>query len=234
MVLAIQNERESNLNLNSESTRKRLATAVKSSPPVTSLIPVDSRLRQLSLINAYRTVRPATVDDFHAFLVSLPPGPTGNYWALISALLSVQCRDKVALAAARRFMRDHPGGAEEVATLSHDQILRYCKSCNFCQTKAKNILSVTAEITGPSYNGLVPQSYEELLSLRGVGPKIAHLLRSVSFGLDSTGIVVDTHVHRIATTLGWVEGGTSTREEPRVALEKWVPSGEWTKFTLGG
>eukprot|EP00946_MAST-07B_sp_MAST-7B-sp1_P002308 g2308.t1 len=225
-------KRQSNLNPNPGPTRKRLATAVKPLPSDTSLIPVGARLRQLSLINAYRTVRPATVDDFHAFLVSLPPGPTGNYWALISALLSVQCRDKVALAAARRFMRDHPGGAEEIATLSHDQILGYCKSCNFCQTKAKNILSVTAEIMGPRHNGFVPQSYEALLSLRGVGPKIAHLLRSVSFGMDSTGIVVDTHVHRIATTLGWVEGGKCTPEDTRIALEKWVPTGEWTKFTL--
>eukprot|EP00946_MAST-07B_sp_MAST-7B-sp1_P002893 g2893.t1 len=124
-----------------------------------------------------------------------------------------------------------------------DHIVMHSGPSNVLQT-AKALLSFgptssspllqhdISEITGPSYNGFVPRSYEELLSLRGVGPKIAHLLRSVSFGLDSTGIVVDTHVHRIATTLGWVEGGKSTPEDTRVALEKWVPSGEWTKFTL--
>ena len=94
-------------------------------------------------------------------------------------------------------------------------------------------MAVTAEITGLRYGGRVPQSYKKLLKLRGVGPKIAHLLRSVSFGMDDTGIVVDTHVHRIATMLGWVPGGnTATPETTRVALETWVPRGEWTAFTL--
>ena len=195
-------------------------------------IPVADRLRQLSLITAYRIVRPATVDDFHAFLVSLPPGPRGNYWALISALLSVQCRDKVALAAAKRLISACPEGIADMKTKSEEKILEYCRTLNFCKTKAKNIFLTTQSLVS-NHDGKVPQSYKELLKLRGVGPKIAHLLRSVSFGMGDTGIVVDTHVHRIATALGWAKGGkSSTPETTRKQLEKWVPRGEWIAFTL--
>ena len=54
------------------------------------------------------------------------------------------------------------------------------------------------------------------------------------FGHDGTGIVVDTHVHRVAQKLGWVDRTTAKRrgpEETRRQLERWVPKGTWTDFT---
>ena len=57
-------------------------------------------------------------------------------------------------------------------------------------------------------------------------------MRSVTFGTDGTGIVVDTHVHRIARLLLWVDADhCTTPERTRVQLERWVPAGGWADFT---
>jgi endonuclease-3 len=54
------------------------------------------------------------------------------------------------------------------------------------------------------WGGEVPEAYKDLLTLPGVGPKIANLMRSVAFGKEDAGIVVDTHVYRVARLLRWV------------------------------
>ena len=84
------------------------------------------------------------------------------------------------------------------------------------------------------HNGRVPSTYDSLLALDGVGPKIAHLMRSVAYGEADAGIVVDTHVLRVATRLGWVDGPTaaSGAEAVRQSLEAWVPYAERTAFSL--
>ena len=74
---------------------------------------VECWLQELELIRRFRSGRRATVDDFHAFLLSLH-GPAARFWALVACLLSVQCRDVVALEAVKVLMRTCPGGAAEV------------------------------------------------------------------------------------------------------------------------
>mmetsp|Transcript_21073 Transcript_21073/g.61497 ORF Transcript_21073/g.61497 Transcript_21073/m.61497 type:complete len:188 (-) Transcript_21073:212-775(-) len=80
-------------------------------------------------------------------------------------------------------------------------------------------------------DGNVPENYGDLIKLSGVGPKIAHLLRSVAFGQEDAGIVVDTHVHRISRQLGWAQN-CATPEKTRVQLEQWVPPLLRVEFTL--
>ena len=229
------------------------------------------RLAELNLIGRLRSHLPRqTVDEFHSFLLGLR-GEIGRYWALIACLLSVQCRDVVALAAARALIARCPGGALDViaicaaptsfsgeeddgATHPSAELEKLVGSCNFYKTKAKNILRVTKELVEQTRTRAllrgrprrqceaedanaaacrVPSDYKSLIALPGVGPKIAHLMRSVAFGVDETGIVVDTHVAKIATRLRWVpprpRGGA---EGIRKSLEVWVPRGEWTAFTL--
>jgi endonuclease-3 len=175
-------------------------------------------------------MHPASVDAFHSFLVSLTPGRTGHYWALIAALLSVQCRDKVALQVIKRLMAACPNGIDDISHMNEATLLPLVKSCNFCNTKAKNIITATAQIK-TLFHGQVPSSYKSLLKLHGVGPKIAHLMRSVSFGIEETGIVVDTHVHRVAAAMGWTSKA-KLPEDSRIQLQRWVPKEEWVHFTL--
>ena len=171
------------------------------------------------------------MDAFHEFLVSLPAGPNGHYWALVGSLLSVQCRDVVALQVVKNLMREFPSGMEDISRMEESDLLPFVRSCNFCNTKAKNIITATTQIQ-TLFQGQVPCEYKSLLKLHGVGPKIAHLLRSVSFGIDDTGIVVDTHVHQVARALGWTSKTAKLPEQSRVQLQQWVPKGDWTHFTL--
>eukprot|EP00510_Aplanochytrium_minuta_P008943 CAMPEP_0184044280 /NCGR_PEP_ID=MMETSP0956-20121227/185_1 /TAXON_ID=627963 /ORGANISM="Aplanochytrium sp, Strain PBS07" /LENGTH=311 /DNA_ID=CAMNT_0026335279 /DNA_START=228 /DNA_END=1163 /DNA_ORIENTATION=- len=195
-------------------------------------VDAEKKLRQLEVISIYRAGRgknKSTVDDFHKFLLSLK-GPLGRYWALIGCLLSVQCRDVVALRVIQSIMIEHPEGPNKIMSLRQEEVEELCKSCNFYKTKAKNIQLVTKEIV-EKHNGNIPTSYKKLISFPGVGPKIANLMCSVAFSQDDVGIVVDTHVHRISNCLGWVKE-TKSPEETRLELEKWVPAGRWTQFSL--
>ncbi|KAI5413598.1 hypothetical protein KIW84_057963 [Lathyrus oleraceus] len=88
-----------------------------------------------------------------------------------------------------------------------------------------------AHICLTKYGGDIPNTIEELLSLPGVGPKIAHLVMIIGWN-NVQGICVDTHVHRICNRLGWVSrSGTTQRtsipEETRKALQQWLPREEW-------
>ena len=225
----------------------------------------SDRLAELALIRGFRSELPRqTVDEFHQFLLNLR-GELGRYWALVACLLSVQCRDVVALRAVRALIARCPNGAPDILALRVDagdggrlvELEALVGSCNFYKTKAANIVNVTRALVkatrarellrvrprrkaadeAPGATARVPSDYSSLVALPGVGPKIAHLMRSVAFGVDETGIVVDTHVSRIATRLGWVactaqgkaRGGA---EGARRALEAWVPRGEWMAFTL--
>jgi endonuclease-3 len=200
----------------------------------------STSLAEYDLICSYRGVTQASVDAFHGFLVALGTGgephlgdPThGRFWALIACLLSVQCRDVVALEVTREIMRCCGGrGAEGVLALSADQLEGIVKRCNYCKTKAKNVRAAAVSVS--TSGGRVPATYDGLLALEGVGPKIAHLMRSVAYG-ETAGIVVDTHVLRVSSRLGWVDSQAAARgpEEVRQRLEEWVPVGERTAFSL--
>lgn len=78
------------------------------------------------------------------------------------------------------------------------------------------------KICQEKYGGDIPPTVEELVSLPGVGPKMAHITMNVAWG-QVTGIGVDTHVHRICNRLGWVPKSTRSPEDTRVAIEKWFP-----------
>lgn len=199
----------------------------------------ERMLTELELIRVYRLKHRSTVDDFNHFLISLESNATGRYWALVACLLSVQCRDGVALEAVRALMRSAPNGIHDIHALSLQDLEEACRKCNFYRTKALNLQRATALLV-EEFHGSVPTKYEELVSIHGVGAKIAHLMASVAFGdhnQDGSGIVVDTHVHRIALALEWVPNrNTSTMncnpERTREALQGWVPKGEWASFSL--
>ena len=118
----------------------------------------------------------------------------------------------------------------DIAELGIEELGRCIRSCNFYKTKAGNIISAIATLEN-EFRGIVPSSYADLLKLKGVGPKVAHLLRSISFGIEDTGIVVDTHVHRVSKELAWVSEDSKSPEATRKELQLWVPRTEWVEFT---
>lgn len=82
----------------------------------------------------------------------------------------------------------------------------------------------TAEILRDKWNSDIPDTIEGLVSLPGVGPKMAYLTLSAAWGRDE-GIGVDVHVHRITNLWGWHK--TQQPEQTRAALESWLPKDRW-------
>lgn len=76
------------------------------------------------------------------------------------------------------------------------------------------------------YDSDIPDTIPGLLKLPGVGKKMAYLAMTCAWH-KVEGIGVDTHVHRIANWLKWVEKPTKTPEDTRVALEAWLPREFW-------
>lgn len=88
-------------------------------------------------------------------------------------------------------------------------------------------LKQAAEILRDKWNGDIPDTIEGLVSLPGVGPKMAHLCMSVAWN-RTEGIGVDVHVHRITNLWGWNK--TRNPEETRLALQSWLPRDKWRQI----
>jgi endonuclease-3 len=99
----------------------------------------------------------------------------------------------------------------------------FINKVGFHNLKTKYI-KATAEILRDKWNSDIPDTIEGLVSLPGVGPKMAYLCMSGAWGRDE-GIGVDVHVHRITNLWGWHK--TKQPEETRAALESWLPKDRW-------
>ena len=190
---------------------------------------------QLDAVRADRRRRGAApVDAFHAFLLSLRDRKEPHFQALVACLLSVQCRDAVALAAAEK-LREALGGdvtAGAVNAAATETVAEAIKTLNFKNAKARYVKQCAAMVA-TRFNGRTPRALVDLERLPGVGPKLARLVASVAFGETRAGLVVDTHVRRVAGRLGWTDAPRArSAEETRVRLETFLPKDEWEQTTL--
>lgn len=146
---------------------------------------------------------------------------------LISTMLSAQTRDPVTAAAAARLFKV-ARTPRTMARLSVAQIQKLIYPVSFYRHKAKHVRE-TCRILIDHFNGRVPGTMEELLTLPGVGRKTANLVLILSFK-SCRNICVDTHVHRISNRLGWVK--TATPEETEQALYKATNTRWWPLINL--
>ena len=145
---------------------------------------------------------------------------------LIATILSAQCTDKrVNLVTAELFK--HYRSAADYANASLPELERQIQSTGFFRNKAKSIKTCCQALV-EKYRGEVPRAMESLVELGGVGRKTANVVLGNAFQVN-TGIVVDTHVGRLAQRLGL------TRETDPLKVEqdlmKLVPQAEWTLFS---
>lgn len=143
---------------------------------------------------------------------------------LISTILSLRTKDEVTEVASRRLFA-RASTPHEMLKLTEDQIIDAIYPVGFYRNKTKTILHVSEELI-EKHNGRVPDTMEELLSLKGVGRKTANLV--ITLGHQGSGICVDTHVHRISNRLGYVQ--TKTPEETEFALRDKLPHNFWTQY----
>lgn len=143
---------------------------------------------------------------------------------LVMAILSAQCTDaRVNLVSGPLFER-FPD-APSMAAGSVEEIEDLIRTCGLYHSKAKNLLLTATRLT-EVYGGQVPSDMEDLLSLAGVGRKVANLIRGDVFGLG--GIVADTHCIRISNLLGFASSTDPRKVE--TALDELVPKEQQSAF----
>jgi endonuclease III len=143
---------------------------------------------------------------------------------LISCLLSLRARDTFTITICHRLFA-HIRTPEELVKLSIEELQTLLRPLNFYRKKAFVLHEVCTELLN-RFNGKVPQTEEELLSLKGVGRKTATLVLGQAF--DIPAICVDTHVHRVSNRLGWVQ--TTKPQDTEEELKKVVPRDKWIKL----
>jgi endonuclease-3 len=149
---------------------------------------------------------------------------SGPFPILISTILSLRTKDEVTAKAAERLLA-LARTPEEMLKLSEGKIIKAIYPVGFYRNKAKTILHISRELID-RFHSLVPDTIEQLLTLKGVGRKTANLV--VALGYNKEGLCVDTHVHRISNRLGYVK--TKTPEETEYALRKKLPSKYWLRY----
>ncbi|XP_076896255.1 endonuclease III homolog 1, chloroplastic-like [Bidens hawaiensis] len=187
--------------------------------------PPANWVKVLEGIREMRSLENAPVDSMGCEKAgnSLPPKER-RFAVLISSLLSSQTKDNVTHGAIQRLLDNKLLTPETIDNADESTIKDLIYPVGFYTRKATNMKKI-AKISLLKYNGDIPDTLEALLSLPGIGPKMAHLVMNVAWD-NVQGICVDTHVHRICNRLGWVPQ-TKTPEGTREALQMWLPKEEW-------
>jgi endonuclease-3 len=151
---------------------------------------------------------------------------TNAYELLSATILSAQCTDeRVNKVTPALFARLHT--AEDYASVAPHELEKLIHSTGFYRNKAKNIRGM-GKMLVEKYDGIVPQTMEQLLELPGVARKTANVVLGTAFG-KTEGVVVDTHVARNSKRLGL------TRHEVPHKIEKdlmaQVPKTDWIWFS---
>jgi endonuclease-3 len=143
---------------------------------------------------------------------------------LISCLLSLRTRDTTSYPASCRLFAKAQT-PQEMLKLPITTIEKCIYPVGFYHTKAKLIHSMSQDLIN-RFDGKVPHTKEELLSIKGVGLKTANLVLGAAFNIPA--ICVDTHVHKISNQLGLVH--TKTPEQTEAALQKIIPKKYWIEY----
>mgnify|MGYP000603365598 FL=1 len=136
---------------------------------------------------------------------------------LIAVILSAQCTDKrVNITTARLFAKANT--PEKILEMGVTALEEEIRDCGLFRNKAKNIIATCHKLCS-DYNGEVPEQFEELLKLPGVGRKTANVVSSIAFNRPA--IAVDTHVFRVSNRLKLAVGNTP--DEVEKGLQKAIP-----------
>lgn len=140
---------------------------------------------------------------------------------LVAVILSAQCTDKrVNIVTDRLFQK--AATPEAIIALGLSALEAEIHDCGFYHNKARNIMATCHRLV-EEYGGRVPEDFDQLLSLPGVGRKTANVVASVAFGYPA--IAVDTHVFRVSNRLKLATG--ETPEEVERGLMKAIPKEKW-------
>jgi len=158
-----------------------------------------------------------------------PPIPLQHkdpYTLLVSVLLSAQCTDE-RVNKVTPFLFEKADNPFDMQHLAVEQIREIIRPCGLSPKKSQAIHDLSVVLV-EKYAGQVPQSFEQLEQLAGVGHKTASVVMSQAFGVAA--FPVDTHIHRLATRWGLSSGkNVETTEKD---LKNLFPESSWNKLHL--
>ncbi len=145
---------------------------------------------------------------------------------VVATVLSAQCTDARVNMVTRELFPAYPD-AKAYADAPLEELAEAVRSTGFFNSKAKNLKGLGTRLV-EAYDGEVPNTMADLLTLPGVARKTANVVLSNAFGIHE-GVVVDTHVKRVAHRLGL----TNETNPPKVEkdLMRVLPKEEWHPFS---
>lgn len=142
---------------------------------------------------------------------------------LVAVVLSAQTTDKSVNLVTPELFEKYPD-AGTLAQIHPEELEGMLRRIGMYKTKAKNVMAL-AKVIDQTYGGQVPENFDQLVELPGVGRKTANVVLSVGFGQQR--IAVDTHVFRLANRIGLVDEPDVLKTE--LALMKLIPEELWSK-----
>lgn len=138
---------------------------------------------------------------------------------LVAVILSAQCTDKRVNMVTPDLLRAFPN-AYKMADTTEDELFEYVKSVSYPRNKAKHLLGMAQRLVN-EYGGEVPEDYDALLSLPGVGRKTANVISSVVYNKPT--MAVDTHVFRVSNRIGLTKDSKTPYETEQI-LTRNIPA----------
>lgn len=145
------------------------------------------------------------------------------YQLIIAVALSAQTTDKSVNQVTPALFEAYPA-PDALAAAAPEEVAEYIKRIGMYKTKSKNIVGL-AKVLVEKYNGQVPDDYDSLVSLPGVGRKTANVVLSVGFGHQR--IAVDTHVFRVSNRIGLTCEKDVLKTE--LSLMERIPEERWSR-----
>lgn len=150
-----------------------------------------------------------------------------NAWQLLVAtILSAQCTDERVNKVTPGLFEKYPR-IEDFANASQQELSQEIRSTGFFNNKSRSLIGAAKKILA-NFNGQVPRSMDELLSVPGAARKTANVVLGTAYGIPS-GVVVDTHVQRISLRLDLTKSTEPVKIEQD--LMKTVPQDRWILFS---
>ena len=139
---------------------------------------------------------------------------------LLAVVLSAQCTDKRVNQVTPELFAHYPD-AQAMAEADESEIYEYVKSVSYPNAKARHLVELSRMLVD-EYGGEVPNDFDALLRLPGVGRKTANVMQAVAFGQSA--MPVDTHVYRVSHRLGLVPSTADTPLKVEKMLVKHIPA----------
>ena len=145
---------------------------------------------------------------------------------LVATILSAQCTDERVNKVTPALFEKYPT-VQDFAGASQDELANDIRSTGFFNNKARSVIGAARKILD-EYQGTVPKTIEQMLEVPGAARKTANVVLGTAYGIAS-GVVVDTHVQRIAARLDLTKHTDPVKIEPD--LMKAVPQEKWILFS---